>query len=174
MQLTDEVHWRYVYDRDGTLKSYSMGTKKDGKWAVEKDELCLYLKEPDDGSYEISLSDVAKATGAIPYDIKGVEFGHHGDRCSFDAVVSGYDIKDPALDHLALIVRGADTARPDLAPQCLGLLAISHGLSSRFADDDEQLKHGMIMYDAFYQWCRLQQEIIARATLPFHSNGVVH
>jgi hypothetical protein len=56
MQLTDEVHWRYVYDRDGTLSSYSMGTKKVGRWAVEKDELCLYLKEPDDGCYEVSLS----------------------------------------------------------------------------------------------------------------------
>ncbi len=56
MQLTDEVHWRYVYDRDGTLISYSMGTKKVGKWAVEKDELCLYLKEPDDGCFEVSLS----------------------------------------------------------------------------------------------------------------------
>jgi hypothetical protein len=56
MQLTDEVHWRYVYDRDGTLRSYSMGTKKVGKWAVEKDELCLYLNEPDDGCYEVSLS----------------------------------------------------------------------------------------------------------------------
>jgi hypothetical protein len=56
MQLTDEVHWRYVYDRDGRLRSYSMGTKKIGKWAVEKDELCLYLREPDDGCYEVSLS----------------------------------------------------------------------------------------------------------------------
>jgi hypothetical protein len=56
MQLTDEVHWRYVYDRDGTLRSYSMGTKKVGKWAVEKDELCLYLGETDDGCYEVSLS----------------------------------------------------------------------------------------------------------------------
>src|SRR5260370_30807505 len=56
MQLSDEVHWRYVYDRDGTLRSYSMGTKKVGKWTVEKDELCLYLKEPDDGCFEVSLS----------------------------------------------------------------------------------------------------------------------
>jgi hypothetical protein len=56
MQLTDEVHWRYVYDRDGRLRSYSMGTKKIGKWAIEKDELCLYLNEPDDGCYEVSLS----------------------------------------------------------------------------------------------------------------------
>jgi hypothetical protein len=56
MQLTDEVHWRYVYDRDGRLRSYSMGTKKVGKWAIEKDELCLYLTEPDDGCFEVSLS----------------------------------------------------------------------------------------------------------------------
>jgi hypothetical protein len=54
MQLTDEVHWRDVYDRDGRLRSYSMGTKKVGKWAVEKDELCLYLGETDDGCYEVS------------------------------------------------------------------------------------------------------------------------
>jgi hypothetical protein len=56
MQLTDEVHFRDVYDRDGTLRSYSMGTKKVGKWAVEKDELCLYLGESDDGCFEVSLS----------------------------------------------------------------------------------------------------------------------
>jgi hypothetical protein len=56
MQLTDGVHWRYVYDRDGTLKSYSMGTKKVGKWAVESNELCLYLGESDDGCYQVSLS----------------------------------------------------------------------------------------------------------------------
>lgn len=56
MQFTDEVHWRYVYDRDGTLRSYSMGTKKVGKWTIEKDELCLYLDERDDGCFEVSLS----------------------------------------------------------------------------------------------------------------------
>src|SRR5713226_7833525 len=54
MQLTDEVHYRDVYDRDGTLRSYSMGTKRVGKWAVEMDELCHYFKEPDDGCYEVS------------------------------------------------------------------------------------------------------------------------
>ena len=56
MQLTYEVHWRDVYDRDRTLRSYSMGTKKVGKWAIEKDELCLYVNEPDDGCYEVSPS----------------------------------------------------------------------------------------------------------------------
>jgi rhodanese-related sulfurtransferase len=97
---------------------------------------------------------VAKQEGAIPYDIKGVEFGHVGDRCSFDAIMRVLDIKDPALDHLATIVRGADTSRPDLAPQCDGLLAISYGLSGNFPDDHEMLRHGMVIYDALYTWCR--------------------
>jgi len=100
---------------------------------------------------------VAKQKGAIPYDIKDVEFGHVGDRCSFDAIMRVLDIKDPALDHLATIVRGADTSRPDLAPQCEGLLAISYGLSANFPDDHEMLRHGMVIYDALYTWCRNRQ-----------------
>jgi rhodanese-related sulfurtransferase len=99
---------------------------------------------------------VAKDVGGTPYDIKGVEFGHVGDRCSFDAIVKTYDIHDTALDHLATIVRGADTSRPDLTPQCGGLLAISYGLSVNFPDDHAMLKHGMVIYDALYTWCRLQ------------------
>jgi len=97
---------------------------------------------------------VAKQSGAIPYDIKGVEFGHVGDRCSFDAIMRILDIQDRALDHLATIVRGADTSRGDLAPQCEGLLAISYGLSANFPNDHEMLRHGMVIYDALYTWCR--------------------
>jgi hypothetical protein len=67
-------------------------------------------------------------------------------------------IRDPALNHLALIVRGADTSRPDLAPQCDGLLAVSSGLSANFPDDHDMLRHGMIIYDALYTWCRLQAQ----------------
>ena len=66
--------------------------------------------------------------------------------------------KIPALDHLATIVRGADTSRPDLTPQCEGLLAISYGLSANFRDDHEMLKHGLVIYDALYTWCRLQRD----------------
>lgn len=103
-----------------------------------------------------TVAQYAKDNGAIPYDIKDVEFGHVGDQCSFDAIVKAYDIHDAALDRLATIVRGADTSRPDLTPQCEGLLAISYGLSSNFPDDHEMLKHGLVMYDALYRWCRLQ------------------
>ena len=95
---------------------------------------------------------VAEATGAIPYDIPGVEYGHVGELCSFDAFLRLHDLTDPALQQLAVIVRGADTARPDLAPQCAGLLAQSLGLSALFPDDHELLGHGMTMYDAYYAW----------------------
>ncbi len=99
----------------------------------------------------------AKKLNATPYDIDGVEFTHEGDRCSFDTILRIFDIRDPALDKLAVIVRGADTSRHDLAPQCGGLFAISLGMSANFPDDHEMLKHGMVMYDALYTWCRTLQ-----------------
>jgi len=100
---------------------------------------------------------VAKKTGAVPYDIDGVEFTHEGEHCSFDTILRIYEIRDRPLDHLATIVRGADTSRHDLSPQCGGLFAISLGLSANFADDHEMLGHGMVMYDALYTWCRSLQ-----------------
>lgn len=96
---------------------------------------------------------IAAATGAIPYDVPGVELGHHGDKCSFDAFINKYRLDDPALNKLALIVRAADCGAPQLAGEAAGLLAISKGLSLNFADDHEMLKHGMVMYDALYAWC---------------------
>jgi hypothetical protein len=97
----------------------------------------------------------AKAREAIPYDIPDVRFSHDGERCSFDAFLKIYRLTgDPALVQLAAIVRGADTARLDLAPQAAGLLAISLGLSRNFKDDHAMLKHGMVIYDALYAWCR--------------------
>jgi hypothetical protein len=96
----------------------------------------------------------ARETGAIPFDVEGVELSHRGPLCSFDAILRVYDLNDPALSGLAVIVRGADTARLELAPQCAGLLALSLGLSRLFADDYEQLQHGLVMYDALYRWLR--------------------
>jgi hypothetical protein len=104
---------------------------------------------------------VAAEIGATPYDMPGAEpFSHHGDLCSFDAFIAEYKLTDPALRTPAVIVRGADTARPDLAPQAAGLHAISLGLSENYRDDHEMLEHGMIIYDARYTWCRsLQGEL---------------
>ncbi len=101
----------------------------------------------------------AKETGATPYDIPGVEMGHDGELCSFDAFIKKYKLTDLALQQLATIVRGADTDRLDLAPQAAGLLAISLGLSRNFSNDHEMLQQGMIIYDALYSWCKeLQAE----------------
>lgn len=96
----------------------------------------------------------AEKTGAVPYDIPGVEMSHVGDFCSFDAFLSKYELTDPALNQLAAIVRGADTSRLDLTPQSSGLYAMSLGLSQVFSDDHEMLGHGLVLYDALYAWCK--------------------
>jgi len=98
------------------------------------------------------VARVARETGAVPYDVEGVELSHDGPLCSFDAFLKRYGLSDPALAELAVIVRGADTARLDLAPQCAGLLAVSLGLSQLYQDDHEQLTHGFVVYDALYAW----------------------
>ncbi len=98
--------------------------------------------------------ELAAELSAIPYDIPGVEFSHVGDLCSFDAFLLKYQLNEPALADLALIVRAADTDRLELAPQASGLLAISLGLSHTFPNDHEMLKHGLVVYDALYAWCK--------------------
>ncbi|HEU4788015.1 MAG TPA: chromate resistance protein ChrB domain-containing protein [Gemmatimonadaceae bacterium] len=96
----------------------------------------------------------AAALHATPFDVEGVELTHDGPRCSFDAFLEKYGLEDDALRTIATIVRGADTARLDLAPQAAGLLAISLGLSRLFSDDHEMIDHGFVIYDALYAWCR--------------------
>ena len=99
---------------------------------------------------------VARETGAIPFDIDGVELSHIGDRCSFDTLLNLFGLdQDPALAQLALIVRGADTAALNLAAEAAGLLAISLGLSVLAGDDDHGLlRQGFVVYDALYAWRR--------------------
>lgn len=98
---------------------------------------------------------VAAETGAVPYDLPGAEpFTHVGELCSFDAFISHYNLSAPGLDRLALIVRGADTARHDLAPEASGLHAIFMGLSATVPDDHAMLEQGMVIYDGLYAWCR--------------------
>ncbi|TAK82604.1 MAG: sulfurtransferase [Betaproteobacteria bacterium] len=101
---------------------------------------------------------VAKRKDAVPYDVPDVHFSHDGELCSFDAFIRHFRLTDPALKELAVIVRGADTARLALAPQAAGLAAISLGLSRNFSDDHEMLRHGMVTYDALYTWCREGKE----------------
>jgi len=99
---------------------------------------------------------VAEATGAIPFDVPGVELGHVGELCSFDAFLKKYELRRPGLARLATIVRGADTSRLDLTPESAGLYATSLGLSRIFANDRELLSHGLVMYEALYAWCEVQ------------------
>jgi rhodanese-related sulfurtransferase len=99
---------------------------------------------------------VAHEFGAIPFDIEGIELSHEGERCSFDTMLHLFGLEaEPGLQRLALIVRGADTARPDLAPEAAGLHAISLGLSVLAGDDDHgMLRQGFMVYDALYAWIR--------------------
>jgi len=97
---------------------------------------------------------VAERTGAIPYDVPGVELGHHGPECSFDAILKKYQLTDPALLQLARIVRGADTTDKDLTPESRGLEAIADGFRRLFDDDHEQLAAESIVYDALYAFCQ--------------------
>src|SRR4051794_31148048 len=96
--------------------------------------------------------DKAKEIDAIPYDIPGAEYTHYGNECTFDFIIRKHGLNDAALDQIAIIVRGADTHRFDLAQQSAGLWAISAGLSHNYTDDHEQLAIGMKIYDALYSW----------------------
>ena len=107
----------------------------------------LYVPTPE-------VRRIAQEKQAVPYDVPDVEFTHRGDLCSFDAFIAYYRLRDPALVELAMIVRAADTGHLELAPQAAGLAAISLGLSRLYADDHEMLRHGMVMYDALYRWCK--------------------
>ena len=102
----------------------------------------------------VPAAQVKETAQAIPFDVPGAEFGHHGERCSFDAFIEQFNLRDPALDRLARIVRAADTHRLDLAPEAAGLLAISTGLGKTIADDHALLEQGMAVYDALYAACR--------------------
>ncbi len=97
---------------------------------------------------------VAETFGAAPFDVEHVFWSHRGGLCTFDVMLKEFGLSTPALERLALMVRAADTDRLDLSPEAPGLLAASLGLSRMHDDDLEQLGAGMILYDAFYRWCR--------------------
>ncbi len=114
---------------------------------VDPDAVFLFVAQSE-------VREVAERYGGAPFDIDDTFWSHRGELCTFDVMVQEFGLKSPAIDELAVIVRGADTARLDLAPQAAGLLAASLGLSRMFRDDLEQLEAGMLLYDAFYRWRR--------------------
>jgi rhodanese-related sulfurtransferase len=115
---------------------------------VDPDAVFLFVASPE-------VHGVAERFGAAPFDVEGVFWSHRGDLCTFDVMVEELGLGGAGpLRRLAEIVRGADTAHPEIAPQAAGLLAISLGLSRMYSDDLEQLEAGMTVYDALYRWCR--------------------
>lgn len=100
------------------------------------------------------VAGVAERFGATPFDVEDVFWSHRGEHCTFDTMLDEFDLRTPALDTLARVVRGADTNRHDLAPEAAGLLALSVGLSRQYKDDHQQLEAGMTLYDALYRWAR--------------------
>ena len=101
--------------------------------------------------------DEAERLDAIPYDIPGAEYSHYGEECTFDYIVKKHQVNDEAILQIAMIVRGADTHRFDIAEQAAGLWAISAGLSYNYKNDHEQLEIGMKLYDALYSWAKFAQ-----------------
>ncbi|HYS00774.1 MAG TPA: chromate resistance protein ChrB domain-containing protein [Candidatus Eisenbacteria bacterium] len=120
-------------------------------WLIRRfiDPQAAFLFVPPD-----QVAEVASREGATPYDVEGADLGHHGEECSFDAFVRRYQLEaDPALQRLRLIVRGADTDRPDLAPEAAGLKAVAHGLSALGHSDERLLELQFPIYDALYAHC---------------------
>lgn len=109
------------------------------------------------------VMETARREGAIPFDIQNAELGHKGPECSFDAIIKKYNLTDPALRRLALIVRGADTDAKHLAPESPGLEAIAEGFRLVYHDDHELLDRELSVYDALYAYC---QSIDEGKTLP--------
>ena len=99
---------------------------------------------------------VAEREQAIPYDVPNVELGHHGERCSFDAILDKYKLTDPALQALARIVRGADTSNRNLTPESPGLYAVATGFQAITKDDFDNMARQFAVYDALYAFCRSQ------------------
>ncbi len=118
---------------------------------IDKEAEIIYVPFDD-------VKPKAKKLNAIPFDVPDVEFTHYGDNCTFDYFVKKYKIKDPAVHTMAIIVRGADTDRHDIASQSSGLWAISAGLSRNINDDYQLLEKGMDVYDALYTWAKYLQK----------------
>jgi len=114
---------------------------------VDPEAVFLFVASPE-------VQAVAERFGAAAFDIENVFWSHRGELCTFDVMVKEFGLAMPALERLATMVRAADTARLELSPEAPGLLAASLGLSRIFDDDLAQLNAGLLLYDAFYRWCR--------------------
>ena len=120
-------------------------------WLINRfvDNEAVFLFVPGD-----KVMEVARREGATPFDVDGAELGHHGDRCSFDAVIEKYGLKDPALLEMALLVRGADTKMETAPAESAGLAALAAGFRFVAKDDFENMRLQFPAYDAWYAYCK--------------------
>ena len=134
-------------------RSYAMVDRVACPWLIRKfvDSEAEFIYVP-----ESQAMTMAKELGATPFDVKDVELGHHGDKCSFDAILEKYGLKDPALLEMAKIIRGADTQAKDLTPESRGLAAFARGFRIISANDHDNLQKQFPMYDAVYAYCTLK------------------
>jgi rhodanese-related sulfurtransferase len=114
---------------------------------IDPEAVFLFVSAPE-------VLAVAERFNATPFDVEDVFWSHRGELCTFDLMIEEFGLAMPPLLKLATIVRAADTARPDLAPEAAGLLAASLGLSRMYSDDIQQIEAGFMLYDAFFRWCR--------------------
>jgi hypothetical protein len=123
-------------------------------WLIRRfiDPEAEFLFVPED-----QVMDTARREGALPFDVPGVELGHHGERCSFDAFLAKYELTDPALRALGEIVRGADTEARHIAREAWGLYAVASGFREITRDDVENMRLQFPVYDALYAYCRTGQ-----------------
>ncbi|HKW91810.1 MAG TPA: chromate resistance protein ChrB domain-containing protein [Methylomirabilota bacterium] len=120
-------------------------------WLIQRfiDKDAEFLFVPED-----QVTETARRENALPFDVPGVELGHHGKQCSFDAFLAKYRLEDPALHALAEIVRGADTEARDLAREAWGLYAVASGFREISRDDFDNMARQFPVYDALYAYCR--------------------
>lgn len=124
-------------------------------WLIKKfvDPDAEFLFVPAD-----QVLSVVEKTGAIPFDVKDVELGHHADKCTFDAIIEKYNLNDKTLLELAKIVRGADTQAKDITPYSRGLEAMAEGFRLISKDDFENMEKQFAVYDALYTFCKMKIE----------------
>jgi len=114
---------------------------------IDKDAEFLFVPEDQ-------VMETARREGALPFDVPGVELGHHAERCSFDAFLEKYQLADPTLQALAQIVRGADTDARQIAREAWGLYAVASGFREISRDDFDNMALQFPVYDALYAYCR--------------------
>ncbi len=147
------LHPSVNYDMKWVTREHAKVDRIACPWLIKNfiDKDAEFLFVPSD-----KVMQVAQEEGAFPYDVPNVELGHHGEECSFDAILKKYELgkNHPALVELAKIVRGADTPNRTLTPQSQGLVAIAMGFAMNSKDDFDNMSKQFSVYDALYTFCK--------------------